>query len=132
VDALIEDAGRSTDHDLVAPFLPELVPHTRVYAYNFLDNILPGIQPTRKSGTGRDVERLRPIGRRTWTCSGATPKFELAQSVLAYPPRPLPRPLRSIVDGTIVDCQLGEGPSSTAPPCAGQSSDGCPPVRERL
>src|SRR5256712_9609106 len=45
VDALVEDARRSTDHDFGRTIVPELVPHARAYAYDFLENSIPGIHP---------------------------------------------------------------------------------------
>src|SRR5438552_15046451 len=44
VDALLEDARRSTNHDLGRTILPELVPHARVYAYTSRENADPSMQ----------------------------------------------------------------------------------------
>jgi glucose-1-phosphate adenylyltransferase len=109
VDALIEDARRSTDHDFGRTILPELVPHTRVYAYNFLDNALPGIQPYEEVGYWRDVGTIEAYWQAHMDLLGRTPKFELANRSWPIHTAPYRGPSARIVDGTIVDCQLGEG-----------------------
>src|SRR2546428_10185592 len=55
VDALVEDARRSTDHDFGRTIVPELVPHARAYAYDFMENSIPGIQPYEEIAYWRDV-----------------------------------------------------------------------------
>ncbi len=109
VDALIEDARRSTDHDFGRTILPELVPHTRVYAYNFLDNALPGIQPYEEVGYWRDVGTIEAYWQAHMDLLGRTPKFELANRSWPIHTAPHRGPSARILDGTIVDCQLGEG-----------------------
>lgn len=109
VDALIEDARRSTDHDFGRTILPELVPHARVYAYNFLDNALPGIQPYEEVGYWRDIGTIEAYWQAHMDLLGRTPKFELANRSWPIHTAPYRGPSARIVDGTIVDCQLGEG-----------------------
>jgi glucose-1-phosphate adenylyltransferase len=109
VDALIEDARRSTDHDFGRTILPELVPHARVYAYNFLDNELPGIQPYEEVGYWRDVGTIEAYWQAHMDLLGRTPKFELANRFWPIHTAPYRGPSARIVDGTIADCQLGEG-----------------------
>src|SRR5256712_7325274 len=55
VDALVEDARRSTDHDFGRTIVPELVPHARAYTYDFLENSIPGIHPYEEIAYWRDV-----------------------------------------------------------------------------
>ncbi|HVH30707.1 MAG TPA: glucose-1-phosphate adenylyltransferase [bacterium] len=109
VDALIEDARRSTDHDFGRTILPELVPHARVYAYNFMDNALPGIQPYEEVGYWRDVGTIEAYWQAHMDLLGRTPKFELANRSWPIHTAPYRGPSARIVDGTIVDCHLGEG-----------------------
>ena len=109
VDALIEDARRSTDHDFGRTILPELVPHARVYAYNFLDNSLPGIQPYEEVGYWRDVGTIEAYWQAHMDLLGRTPKFELANRSWPIYTAPHRGPSARILDGTIIDCQLGEG-----------------------
>jgi len=109
VDALLEDARRSTDHDFGRTILPELVPHARVYAYNFLDNALPGIQPYEEIGYWRDVGTIEAYWQAHMDLLGRTPKFELANRSWPIHTAPYRGPSARIVDGTIVDSQLGEG-----------------------
>lgn len=109
VDTLIEDARRSTDHDFGRTILPELVPHTRVYAYNFQENALPGIQPYEEVGYWRDVGTIDAYWQAHMDLLGRTPKFELANRYWPIHTAPYRGPSARIVEGVIADCHLGEG-----------------------
>jgi len=124
VDALIEDAGRSTDHDFGRTILLNLSPTRACMRTTFWTISSQGSSPTRKSGTGATLERLRPIGRRTWTC-WRTPSSNWP-IVLAYPHGPLRGPSARIVDGTSWIASSAMGPSSTRHRAPVNPRTGCP------
>lgn len=109
VDALVEDARRSTDHDFGRTILPELVPHARLYAYNFLENAVPGIQPYEEPGYWRDVGSIDAYWLAHMDLLGRTPKLDLANPSWPIHTAPYRGPSARVIDGTIEDSLLGEG-----------------------
>ena len=55
VEALVDDARRSTEHDFGRSIIPELVESGRVFAYDFQQNEVPGVKPYEEHGYWRDV-----------------------------------------------------------------------------
>lgn len=109
VEALVEDARRSTDHDFGRTIIPELVPHRQVYAYNFLDNEIPGLRPYEERGYWRDVGTVAAYWEAHMDLLGPEPRLDLdnaAWPILAAPAR---SPLARIISGTVTDSLLGEG-----------------------
>ncbi len=109
VDALLEDARRSTNHDFGRTILPELVPHARVYAYNFLENAVPGIQSHEEVGYWRDVGTIETYWQAHMDLLGRTPKLDLANSQWPIHTAAYRGPSARVIVGTIEDSLLGEG-----------------------
>jgi len=109
VDALLEDARRSTNHDFGRTILPELVPHARVYAYNFLENAVPGIQSHEEVGYWRDVGTIETYWQAHMDLLGRTPKLDLANPQWPIHTAAYRGPSARVIVGTIEDSLLGEG-----------------------
>jgi len=109
VDALVEDARRSTNHDFGRTILPELVPHARVYAYNFLENAVPGIQSHEEVGYWRDVGTIETYWQAHMDLLGRSPKLDLANPQWPIHTAAYRGPSARVIVGTIEDSLLGEG-----------------------
>jgi len=109
IDALLEDARRSTNHDFGRTILPELVPHARVYAYNFLENAVPGIQSHEEVGYWRDVGTIETYWQAHMDLLGRTPKLDLANPQWPIHTAAYRGPSARVIVGTIEDSLLGEG-----------------------
>lgn len=109
VDVLVEDARRSTDHDFGRTILPELVSHARLYAYNFLENDVPGIQPYEEIGYWRDVGTIDAYWQAHMDLLGRTPRLDLANRRWPIHTAAYRGPSARVMAGTIEDSLLGEG-----------------------
>ncbi len=109
VDVLVEDARRSTDHDFGRAILPELVPHARLYAYNFLENAVPGIHPYEEIGYWRDVGTIDAYWQAHMDLLGRTPRLDLANRRWPIHTAAYRGPSARVMAGTIADSLLGEG-----------------------
>ncbi|MCL6640597.1 MAG: glucose-1-phosphate adenylyltransferase [Candidatus Rokubacteria bacterium] len=77
VDALVDDARRSTEHDFGRSIIPELVPTGRVYAYDFQSNEVPGVKPYEEPGYWRDVGTIEAYWQAHMDLLGESPRFDL-------------------------------------------------------
>jgi glucose-1-phosphate adenylyltransferase len=77
VDALVDDARRSTEHDFGRSIIPELVPGGRVFAYDFQSNEVPGIKPYEEPGYWRDVGTIEAYWQAHMDLLGESPRFDL-------------------------------------------------------
>ena len=77
-EVLVEDARRSTDHDFGRTIIPELYPYARAYAYDFLQNEIPGLRPTEERGYWRDVGTIDAYWRANMDLLGETPALDLS------------------------------------------------------
>jgi len=109
VEALVEDARRSTDHDFGRTIIPEHVPHRRVYAYNFLDNEIPGLQPSEERGYWRDVGTIAAYWQAHMDLLGPQPRLNLDNPRWPILAAPYPGPSARIIDGEVTDTLIGEG-----------------------
>src|SRR2546427_6219407 len=109
VDALVEDARRSTDHDFGRTIVPELVPHARAYAYDFMENSIPGIQPYEEIAYWRDVGTIEAYWLAHMDLLGRTPRLDLANRRWPIHTAAHSRPPARRITGTIEDSLLGEG-----------------------
>jgi glucose-1-phosphate adenylyltransferase len=109
IEALVEDARRSTDHDFGRTIIPELVSHLEVYAYNFLDNAVPGIRPYEEVGYWRDVGTIAAYWQSHMDLLGPEPRLDLDNDRWPILTAPYRGPSTRIIVGDITDSILGEG-----------------------
>jgi glucose-1-phosphate adenylyltransferase len=77
VDMLVEDARRDTEHDFGKTIIGEMLKRYPVYAYNFLNNEVPGVQAYEERGYWRDVGNLSSYWSAHMDLLGAAPAFDL-------------------------------------------------------
>ncbi len=109
VEALVEDARRSTDHDFGRTIIPELYPRARVFAYDFLTNQVPGTKPYEERGYWRDVGTLAAYWQAHMDLLGASPVFDLDNPAWPILTAAYAGPAAHVIGGEIVDSLIGEG-----------------------
>lgn len=109
VEALVEDARRSTDHDFGRTIIPEHVPHLNIFAYNFLDNDVPGVQPYEERGYWRDVGTITAYWQAHMDLLGRTPLLNLDNDRWPIVAASYPGPSTRIIEGEVTDSLIGEG-----------------------
>jgi glucose-1-phosphate adenylyltransferase len=109
VDALVEDARRSTDHDFGRTIIPELYPYARVFAYDFQQNEIPGRSRTEEHGYWRDVGTIEAYWRANMDLLGPTPALNLDNPRWPILGAPYSGPAARILDGHVEDILIGEG-----------------------
>ncbi|HLW60583.1 MAG TPA: glucose-1-phosphate adenylyltransferase [bacterium] len=109
VEALVEDARRSTDHDFGRTIIPELYPYARAFAYDFMQNAIPGIHPGEELGYWRDVGTIEAYWRANMDLLGPAPALDLDNPRWPVLGSPFGGPSARILDGVIEDVLLGEG-----------------------
>jgi glucose-1-phosphate adenylyltransferase len=77
VEALIDDARRSTEHDFGRTIIPELAHTGRVFAYDFQSNEVPGIKPYEELGYWRDVGTIEAYWAAHMDLLGESPRLDL-------------------------------------------------------
>jgi glucose-1-phosphate adenylyltransferase len=109
VRALLEDSRRSTEHDFGRTIIPELFQRHRVFAYNFLNNEVPGVKPYEERGYWRDVGTLRAYWEAHMDLLGLTPAFDLHNSQWPIFGGVHDGPPSSLIEGEVRDALIGEG-----------------------
>ncbi len=108
-DVLAEDARRSTDHDFGRTIIPELYPYARVFAYDFLQNEIPGLHPTEERGYWRDVGTIEAYWRANMDLLGESPALDLDNPRWPILAPPFAGPAARVITGEVEDSSLGEG-----------------------
>ena len=109
VETLMEDARRSTDHDFGRTIIPELVSHAGVYAYNFLDNVIPGQKDYEEAGYWRDIGTIGAYWEANMDLLGSTPRLDLANPRWPIFTAHFPGPSARVIDGEVANTLVGEG-----------------------
>jgi glucose-1-phosphate adenylyltransferase len=109
VEALIDDARRSTDHDFGRSIIPELVPDHRVFAYDFQQNEVPGVKPYEEPGYWRDVGTLEAYWQAHMDLLGEAPRFDLDNRQWPIRTALHPGPSARFIGGEIDNAQIAEG-----------------------
>jgi glucose-1-phosphate adenylyltransferase len=109
VDALLDDARRSTDHDFGRSIIPELVPGGRVYAYDFQENEVPGVKPYEEPGYWRDVGTIESYWDAHMDLLGESPRFDLDNRVWPIQTGAHPGPPARFIGGDVDNSLIAEG-----------------------
>src|SRR5436190_23959208 len=86
VEALVDDARRSTDHDFGRSIIPELVLEDRVFGYDFQTNDVPGVKPYEEPGYWRDVGTIETYWQAHMDLLGEPTRLALATHTRAIRP----------------------------------------------
>lgn len=108
VDALLEDARRSTDHDFGRTIIPELVPGGRVFGYDFQMNDVPGVKPYEEQGYWRDVGTIQAYWEAHMDLLGEAPRFDLDNRYWPIKAMAHPGPAARLIGGDVDNAQIGE------------------------
>lgn len=77
IKALKEDAQQVSEHDFGKNIIPGLFPKSKVFAYNFLTNEVPGFKDYEEKGYWRDVGSIQAYWLAHMDLLGTTPSFNL-------------------------------------------------------
>jgi glucose-1-phosphate adenylyltransferase len=77
VEMVTADARRNSEHDFGRSVIGQALERYKVFAYNFLNNEVPGVKPYEERGYWRDVGNLSSYWLAHMDLLGATPVFDL-------------------------------------------------------
>lgn len=109
IAALQEDASKPGSHDFGRNIIPRLLETHGVFAYNFQDYTVPGIQPYEEPGYWRDVGTLEAYWQAHMDLLGETPLFDLRNSRWPILTDSYDGPMGSFVRARVDDSMLGQG-----------------------
>ena len=109
VQILEQDASQAGTHDFGRDIIPSLIKSHNVLAYNFMDNIVPGIHPYEEWGYWRDVGKLEAYWQANMDVLGATPVFDLRNVKWPIITDASVEPVASLVGSYLDDAMIGQG-----------------------
>lgn len=109
VTALEEDASKPGSHDFGRDILTGLIRSHRVMAYNFIENVVPGVNPYEERGYWRDVGTLEAYWQAHMDMVGATPLFDLRNQEWPILTDTFDGPTASFARAMIEDSLVGQG-----------------------
>jgi len=113
VDALIkaleQDASRLGTHDFGRDIIPSLISSHRVLAYDFWENVIPGVHPYEEWGYWRDVGTLDAYWHANMDVLGETPIFDLRNVNWPILTDTSMEPVASLVRSHLDDAMVGQG-----------------------
>ncbi|MGH7300906.1 MAG: glucose-1-phosphate adenylyltransferase [Candidatus Rokuibacteriota bacterium] len=109
VAALLDEARRSTDHDFGRSIIPEIVPHRRVFAYDFQLNDVVGVKPYEEPGYWRDVGTIETYWQAHMDLLGEAPRFDLDNRAWPIRTGQFPGPPARLIGGDVDNIQVAEG-----------------------
>jgi glucose-1-phosphate adenylyltransferase len=77
VEMVTADARRDSEHDFGRSVIGQALERYKLYAYNFLNNEVPGVKPYEERGYWRDVGNLSSYWLAHMDLLGAAPAFDL-------------------------------------------------------
>src|SRR5881296_4777306 len=108
VEALVDDARRSTDHDFGRSIIPELVLEDRVFGYDFQTNDVPGVKPYEEPAYWRDVGTIEGYWEAHMDLLGESPRFDLDNRSWPIRSEHHPGPAARFIGGDVDNAQIGE------------------------
>jgi len=109
VDALLDDARRSTDHDFGRSIIPEMVAAGRVFAYDFQGNEVPGVKPYEEPAYWRDVGSIESYWDAHMDLLGESPRFDLDNRSWPIQAGAHPGPPARFIGGDVENSMIAEG-----------------------
>jgi glucose-1-phosphate adenylyltransferase len=109
VEMVTADARRNGEHDFGRSIIGQALERYKVFAYNFLNNEVPGVKPSEERGYWRDVGNLSSYWLAHMDLLGATPAFDLNNwrwPILGEGIHGLPA---KVVAGRVEDSLIGVG-----------------------
>ena len=109
VKILEQNAGQPGTHDFGKDILPRLIKSHRVLAYNFLDNVVPGVHPYEEWGYWRDVGTLEAYWQANMDVLGEHPIFDLRNVRWPITTDATGEPIASLVRSQLDNAMVGQG-----------------------
>ncbi|GKS56945.1 glucose-1-phosphate adenylyltransferase [Nitrospira sp.] len=109
VKVLEEDAARPGSHDFGRDILPRLLKKHRLVAYNFSENVVPGLKPYEERGYWRDVGTLEAYWQAHMDMLGPTPLLDLRNDHWPILSDTFDGPIASFARATLEDAIVGQG-----------------------
>ncbi len=109
IKALELDAKSLESHDFGRDIIPSILKSYQVMAYNFLDNVIPGIHTYEEWGYWRDVGTLAAYWQANMDIVGEHPAFDLHNVTWPIMTDTLGAPAASIVRSHLDDTLVGQG-----------------------
>jgi glucose-1-phosphate adenylyltransferase len=109
IEVLQEDAAKPGSHDFGRNIIPRLLSSHRVFAYNFQDNVIPGIKSYEEPGYWRDVGSLDAYWQTHMDLLGEKPIFDLRNDRWPIITDSYDGPMASLVRTTVDESMVGQG-----------------------
>ncbi len=106
---LAEDARKGGSHDFGRDVIPAIMKKSRVLAYNFMDNVVPGLKPYEEQGYWRDVGTLGAYWQAHMDILGECPIFDLHNSDWPILTDTFDGPTASLAKAYVEDSMIGQG-----------------------
>jgi glucose-1-phosphate adenylyltransferase len=107
--ALEHDATGAGSHDFGRDIIPSLIKSHKIMAYNFLDNVVPGVHPYEEWGYWRDVGTLEAYWQANMDILGENPIFDLRNVNWPIMTDASGEPIASIVRSHLDNAMVGQG-----------------------
>lgn len=102
-------AHETGESDFGRHILPRMVKSHRLMAYDFHDNVIPGVHPYEEHGYWRDVGTIDAYFEAHFDTLGARPRFRMTNRYWPIYARPDQAESAQIEDGTIHHSTIGSG-----------------------
>ncbi len=113
VDTLLkileQDAKTPGSHDFGRDIIPQLIPTNKIYAYNFIDNEIPGVRPYEELGYWRDVGTLDAYWQAHMDILGDSPILDLRNNQWPILTDSFDGPTASFVRSQLDNTMVGQG-----------------------
>lgn len=109
INALEKDASQPGTHDFGRDIIPSLIRSNPVYAYDFLENVIPGIHPYEEWGYWRDVGTIEAYWQANMDVLGEAPIFDLRNVHWPILTDASMEPLPCLVRSRTDDAMIGQG-----------------------
>jgi glucose-1-phosphate adenylyltransferase len=104
---VLEQAHQRGEIDFGHHVLPQLLHSHRLYAYDFCDNIIPGIKPYEESGYWRDIGTLDGYYQTHRDVLGMQPRFDVFNPQWPIFSSHYQGPVARVFDSQLDDCLIG-------------------------
>lgn len=106
---LAEDARKGGSHDFGRDVIPTIMKKNRVVAYNFMQNVVPGLKPYEERGYWRDVGTLEAYWQAHMDIVGECPIFDLRNGEWPILSDTFDGPTASLAKAYVEDSMIGQG-----------------------
>ena len=103
------EAHKGVGHDFGRDVIPTIMGEHRVLAYNFIENVIPGLKPYEERGYWRDVGTLESYWQAHMDILGQCPIFDLHNGDWPILTDTFDGPTASLAKAYVEDSMIGQG-----------------------